>query len=93
MLPSISAKRENANLKAKKKLRTGVRLSNLRENSILKKREGLSRRSKAHQREVQVLSKGPLRWATLQSWARLGSIEEAQSVSQAWKLAAKVEGA
>ena len=93
MLSSTWAKRENANpeLSRSQTLKSG--LATGREKSTLKKRDGLSRRSKAHQREAQVLSKGPPGRATPEDWAGLSSMGEALSVKQDRKLAGEVEGA
>ena len=93
MLSSTWAKRENANPELSRSSKLESDLATGREQSTLKKREGLSRRSKAHQREAQVHSKGPPGRATPEDWVGLSSMGEALSVKQDRKLAGEVEGA
>ena len=93
MLSSTWAKRENANPELSRSSTLESGLATGREQSTLKKREGLSRRSKAHQREAQVQSKGPPGRATPEDWVGLSSMGEALSAEQERKLAGEVEGA
>ena len=93
MLSSTWAKRENANPELSRSSTLESGLATGREHSTLKKRDGLSRRSKAHQREAQVLGKGPPGRATPEDWVGLSSMGEALSVKQDRKLAGEVEGA
>ena len=92
MLSGTWAKRENANPELSRSSTLESGLATGREKSTLKKRDGLSRRSKAHQREAPVLSKGPPGRATPEDWVGLSSMGEALSVKQDRKLSGEVEG-